>query len=272
MKTRTLVDHTIIYDDECPMCKEYTKAFIKTGMLENNGRVAYTEVVNTDIPTIDWKRARNEIALIDKKTNSVKYGLESLTTIIGHSNPLFKPLFNTKLFQFLMSRLYFFISFNRKVIAPGAIFEGRNTCTPELNYTYRWAYIVLAWLVTSIVLVFYSRLAVPLVPESNFFREFVVCGGQIVFQSLIVGATQRDRWIHYLGNVMTVSLGGALLLTPMFLLNIWIHHNWVYIGYFTIVVGLMFFEHMRRVKILELPWFISATWVLYRLLVLCIIL
>ena len=272
MKTRTLVNHTIIYDDECPACKEYTKAFVKTGMLDCNGRVAYTEVVSTDIPTIDWKRARNEIALIDKKNKSVKYGLESLTTIIGHSFPLVRPLFATKLFQFLMSRLYFFISYNRKAIAPGAVFEGRNTCTPELNYPYRWAYITFAWLVTSFVLVFYSRLAVPLVPESNFLREFMVCGGQIVFQGFIVGVAKRDRWIHYLGNVMTISLGGAMLLTPMFLLNIWIDLNWVYIGYFMIIVGLMFIEHMRRVKILELPWFISATWVLYRLLVLYIIL
>ena len=136
----------------------------------------------------------NEIALIDKKNNSVKYGLDSLTTIIGYSIPVFRPLFNTKLFQSLMRRLYFFVSYNRKAIAPGPIFEGRNTCTPEINYAYRWAYIIFAWLVTSFILVFYSRLAVPLVPASNFIREFIVCGGRIVFQGFIVGVTKKpDR-------------------------------------------------------------------------------
>ena len=100
----------------------------------------------------------------------------------------------------------------------------------------------------------------------------VASGGQIVFQGLIVAMVKRDRWIHYLGNVMTISLGGALLLTPMLLLSVWVDIPLLYIIYFTIVVGLMFLEHLRRVKILELPWFISATWVLYRIIVLLIIL
>ncbi|MEQ8812872.1 MAG: hypothetical protein RIE59_27620, partial [Imperialibacter sp.] len=153
---RTLQNHTIIYDDECLMCGVYTGAFIRTGMLDSNGRVAYSEVVDKDIPGIDWQKARNQIALIDKETNTIKYGVESLTTIIGHSMPVFRPLFGTRLFRWLISHLYLFVSYNRKVIAPGAVFEGRNKCTPDLDYAYRWAYIVVAWLVTSLILVQYT--------------------------------------------------------------------------------------------------------------------
>ena len=167
---RTLTDHTIIYDDECPMCKEYTKAFVKTGMLDKNGREAYTAAVNSNHPNIDWNRARNEIAMINKKDGKVTYGAESVLTIIGNSFPVFQPLFNLSLFKFLIKRLYFFISYNRKVVAPGKVFEGCNTCTPDMNYTYRWAYIVFAWLVTSVILVSYAKLAVPLFPESGFAR------------------------------------------------------------------------------------------------------
>jgi hypothetical protein len=269
---KTLTDHTIIYDDECPMCREYTKAFVKAGMLDQKGRAAYTDVVNNNIPNINWDRARNEIAMINKKDNTVQYGIDSLMTIIGNSMPVFKPLFRFKPFYFLMSRLYFFISYNRKVMAPGNVFEGNNTCTPDLNYAYRWAYIVIAWLVTSFILVQYSHLAAPLVPASDFYREFFVCGGQIVVQGILVALVKRDRWIHYLGNVMTISLMGALALTPMLLMNGLLSSNWFYIGYFMIVVACMFFEHLRRVSILELPWYISVSWVLYRILVLSIIL
>ncbi|HOX84206.1 MAG TPA: hypothetical protein PLS08_14345, partial [Chryseolinea sp.] len=105
-----------------------------------------------------------------------------------------------------------------------------------------------------------------------FVREFLICGGQIIFQGIIVGLVRRDRWIHYLGNVMTVSLSGALLLSPAFLLKGFIHSGIFYMSYFMIVVALMFFEHIRRVKILGLPRFISLTWVIYRFLVLLIIL
>lgn len=269
---KTLTDHTIIYDDECPMCTEYTKAFVKTGMLDENGREAYTTMAKSGVPNMNWDRARNEIALINKKDGTITYGPESILTIIGHSFPFFKPLFRTGAFKFLVKHLYLFISYNRKVIAPGKVFEGCNTCTPDLNLTYRWAYIIVAWLLTSIILVFYSRLAVPLFPASGFVREFIVCGGQIIFQGIVAWNLRRERAIHYLGNVMTISLAGALLLLPMILLGRFLDSNLFFIGYFMLVVALMFLEHLRRVRILEISGYISFTWVLYRFVVLFIIL
>jgi hypothetical protein len=137
-----------------------------------------------------------------------------------------------------------------------------------MSYPYRIAYLVFAWLVTSAVLVPYFELGAPVVPASGFVREFMVCAGQMVFQGIIVALFNRERVIHYLGNVMTVSLLGALALTPAFLLTPWVASPWLYIGYFMVVVAFMFFEHKRRVRILELPDVISYTWVLYRILIL----
>ena len=37
----TLRDHTIIYDDECPMCNIYTRAFVKHGLLDKKGRKGF---------------------------------------------------------------------------------------------------------------------------------------------------------------------------------------------------------------------------------------
>ena len=269
---KTLKEHTLIYDDECPMCREYTKAFVKTGMLDKNGRVAYTTVVASDIPNVDWTRARNEITLVNKQDHTVMYGVDSMVTVIGHSIPWLKPVLLWRPLYKILRLLYFFISYNRKVMAPGAVFEAENTCTPDMSYAYRWAYIVFAWLVTSSILVPYSVLAAPLVPESTFLREFFICGGQIVFQGIVVAFIRKDRIIHYLGNVMTISLGGALLLTPMLLLARFTQSPALFIGYFGAVVGVMFIEHIRRTAILELPWLVSASWVLYRILILLIIL
>lgn len=41
---RTLKDHVILYDEECPMCKLYTSAFVKSGMLEETGRTCYQQL------------------------------------------------------------------------------------------------------------------------------------------------------------------------------------------------------------------------------------
>lgn len=265
---KTLANHTIIYDDECPMCQVYTKAFVKSGMLDAHGREAYTDLVKCEMPSVDWNRARNEIAMIDRNDHTVKYGVDSILTIIECSVPWLKPVFRFKPLYFLSKQLYFFISYNRKAIAPGKVFEGNNTCTPQMNLPYRWAYILFAWLATSYILVHYFRLGFPVVAASSFVREFSVCAGQLLFQGIFVGMFNKKRLVHYFGNVMTVSLAGALVLSPMFLLTTFIKSNWFYIGYFMIVVSAMFFEHKRRVRILELPMMISFTWVLYRVLVL----
>lgn len=268
----TLRNHTILYDDECPACAKYTQAFVSTEMLENKGRQPYTKMRNEYKGAIDWDRASNEIAMINHDSGTVTYGIDSLFKIIGNAMPFFKPLFAMRPFQWVMKRVYFFISYNRKAIVPGKVFEGYNTCSPTLNLPYRWTYIIFAWLLTSLVLTFYAQLLMPVVPATNFWREFAICGGQIAFQAIIVGVVFRQRLIHYLGNLMTVSLAGAILLLPMLMMSGLIGPSIIYLLYFMLIVATMFYEHVRRVKILELPWYITGTWVLYRLIVLSMIL
>jgi predicted DCC family thiol-disulfide oxidoreductase YuxK len=267
-----LKDHTIIYDDECPMCREYTKGFVKAGMLDLNGRAAYTEVVACPIPNIDWNRARNEIALVNKQNGTVQYGVDSMITVVAHDRKWLTQLLTANPVYFTLKKLYSFISYNRKVIAPGKVFEGENSCHPDFNLRYRVLYIVATWLLTSIVLMAYARHLFPYIPETNFLREFIICGGQVLFQGVFVSLIRKDRTLHYLGNMMTVSMLGALVLIPMLLLQTFIQSPLAYLGYFFLVVCLMLVDHARRVKRLGLPWLLSATWVMYRLIVLYTIL
>lgn len=266
----TLYDHTIIYDNECPMCQAYTKVFIKTGMLDKKGREAFG-LMSDNLYNIDLQRACNEIALVNRNDNTVTYGIESLFKIFGHSFPFLRRLFKRKAFKLTMARIYFFISYNRKVIVPGKFFESENSCTPSLNIKYRIAYLVFTWICTAIILHAYSELLTDLIPAGSFKRELLICGGQIVFQAAIVACFNKERLIHYLGNLMTVSFGGAILLLPILLTQNYFGGSLLLLVYFMIVGSLMFLEHMRRVKILELPIMISLSWVLYRLIVLTFI-
>lgn len=265
-----LSNHTLVYDSECPMCDLYTKGFIKAGMLDNDGRVAYGCAL---VPAgFSNDRARDEIALIDYNTGTVTYGLNSLIKIIGHSFPALAYILKIRLIHFPLSILYSFISYNRKVIAPSKEFEKRGSCTPAFHTGYRVAYVVFAWLVTSIVLSGYVRLLQPIVPAGNFSREFLICGGQIFFQLAVVRLMARDKVLHYIGNMMTVSLIGALLLLPMLALdhvvNIPLAASF---AWFTTVVTFMLSIHWKRAKMLGLPVWATVGWVCYRLLVLCII-
>lgn len=268
---KTLKHHTIIYDQECPMCHLYTGAFVKTGMLDTKGRMSFGELKEGAIPMLDRDRAKTEIALINRKDQSVQYGVDSLTTIIGHRFPIFNPLFRTWLFQFLIRHFYLFISYNRKEIAPGSSFESHGSCTPRFHYGYRWAYLIVTCLATSMILYQYAHLFYPWLPAAHWGREILICGGQLMFQGWVVAMIKRDRWMHYLGNAMTISMSAALLLLPMLWISSWVA-PWVVWGYFFLVVSLMLLKHIRRVKLLELPWIVTGTWVLYRVLILVVLL
>lgn len=268
---KTLRFYTMIYDADCPLCSAYTNAFISSKILDKDGRVPYQQVGGSFCPGMDAERAKNEIALIDRVTGEVKYGYDSLVFVLGSRFSWIKKANEFRPVRWFMKRLYSIISYNRKVIIPAKKnVESRYDCMPTFNLKYRWVYIIFTWLITSIVLMNYSRLLGDIIPATNFVREFLICGGQILFQVASVSLVTRDKRIEYLGNMMTVSFMGALLLLPALMIGNILSGIpvEVFLVYFMCVVGLMLYEHLRRMKILELGWWPSASWVLYRLLVL----
>jgi predicted DCC family thiol-disulfide oxidoreductase YuxK len=267
---KTLHDHVILYDKECPMCNLYTEAFVSTGMLDQNGKLAFNEA-NSMINQygVDRAKACDEIALVNVKTGRVEYGIESLMHIFKNRFPLFEALFTSQSFTFLMSKLYAFISFNRKVIIPGKDLEMTGACRPAFNLNYRIAYLLFTGLITSLILANYSALLFPLIPATNFYREFLICGGQILFQGIIISIIDRSKTFEYLGNMMTISFAAGLLLAIMMLFNF---TSIIFAGIFVIVVALMFLEHIRRTKLLKLPWLMTFSWIVYRILILALLL
>ena len=267
---KTLKDHVIVYDDECPVCDLYSCALVKSKILDDKGREPYSWVPSTISKHIDKDRARNEIALVNPKTGEVRYGIDSLLFVFAHRYPVLKFLFQFQLFYFAMKHLYAFISYNRRVFFPAEKFQAKNSCTPDFKVGYRVAFLLFAWLVVSIILNAYSHTLTPLVRESGFYRELLVCGGQMLFQGIVILTLSKERTLHYLGNLMAISLGGGLLLLPVLLIfsTGLITTPYFYAAWFLITAGLMFFEHIRRTKLLGLHWSLSATWVLYRVLLL----
>lgn len=266
-----LKNHTLVYDTDCPLCEVYTKGFIRAGMLDESGRVEYG---CAQVPAaFNNQRARDEIALVDYETGTVTYGIDSLIKVIGHSFPLLKFVLGFALVRYPLGVLYSFISYNRKVIAPPNEFERRGSCTPTYNLGYRVAYIVFAWLVTSLILSGYAKHLYPLLPESNFGREFIICGGQIIFQLVFVRFMTRDRLMHYIGNMMTVSLIGGLLLLPMMILArvFDVTNVLVFLAWFGLVVTFMHLLHLKRVKMLGISEMAMVTWVVYYGLIIIII-
>jgi len=268
---KTLAGYTILYDAECPMCNLYTQAFVSSGMIAQDGRTPYQQIPENTACQVNMQRAVNEIALVNNTTGEVSYGITSLFVIIGHSFPVFKRLFNNRFFIFIMSKAYAFVSYNRRVIVPARHIAG--TVQPTFKLGYRLAYLVYTWLAVSIILTHYASLLGGFVPVGGQYREYLICGGQIIFQGIIASTLAPIKKWDYLGNMMTISFAGALLLLPMLVIaHLVVLPAIVATSYFLAVAVLMFLEHVRRTGLLRLGWLLSTTWVVYRIVVLIVVL
>jgi predicted DCC family thiol-disulfide oxidoreductase YuxK len=271
---KMLQNHIILYDAECPMCNLYTGAFVRNGLLDTNGREAYQQYSGTACPNLDWQRAVNEIALVNQTTGEVTYGIESLLKVCGNAMPLLAPLFGWKPFLWIATKAYAFISYNRRVIVPAPVAENGFGYQPSFNVKYRIAWLVFTWVLTSYILSSYTNLLLTgLLGEGAFWREFAICGGQILFQGTVMAVYKKQKTWDYLGNMMTISLAGALALLGLLAVCISLNLGWLISALcFMLVVFLMFLEHLRRSRLLSIGYLPTATWVLYRIIILAILL
>jgi len=264
---KTLENHTLIYDNECPLCNIYSKGFIKSGMLDESGIEAFTELNLNNKYLLDFNRAKNEIALIDHKQSKVIYGLDSLLLIIGNSFPVLEKIVRVKPFYWFFKKLYSFVSYNRKQIIPSDKDSSEYACVPDFNLKYRLVYIAFVVLFSSSILsIFTANLGLNL--NQNFGREFMICLSQIIWQTLFLKLYLKEKLWDYLGNMMTVSLIGTLLVIPALILNLNIISSIIYFG---TVVFIMFWEHIRRCRILKLNLLPTISWIIFRLTVMIII-
>jgi predicted DCC family thiol-disulfide oxidoreductase YuxK len=269
---KTLENHMVLFDAECPMCRAYTKAFVKTGMLNDNGRAAYQSEMNAFCPVIDKQRAVNEIALVNLENGEVTYGIKSLFKIISNACPIFGPLFSFQPLIWLMGKLYAFIAYNRRVIIPSGKTGDAYAYQPTFKLHYRIAYLMFTWFCTGYILTAYAHLLTGVIPIGNAFREYLICGGQIILQGAVISTFAKDKLWNYLGNMMTISFAGSLLLGIVLMASHWFKMPPVFFPlWFMLTASLMFLEHIRRTKLLSLGWILTFTWVLYRVVLLLVL-
>ncbi|MGK4569355.1 hypothetical protein [Flavobacterium sp. 3HN19-14] len=251
---KTLENQTLLYDEDCPMCKLYTAGFIRAGMLDKNGKKPFS-AISAEEDFIDLKRASNEIVLIDNQNKTAIYGIDSLLKVIGNSFPWIEKAGNFTPIKYLLKKLYSFISYNRKVIIPSRTDGNVRQCVPDFNYRYRFFYIIFAASASASI---FSKLNFPTS------EIFIFNLGLVIFQSLFILKYDAEKILNYAGNLMTVLLFGSLILIPVFVLNILIKVPGVLVQiWFLIGFLIMLAEHLRRLRLLQLPLYLAATWTVY---------
>ncbi len=260
---KTLENQTLLYDEDCPLCRVYTSGFIKTGMLDENGKKPYCQLSDEEQNFIDVKRASNEIALVDNENKTVIYGIDSLLKVIGFSFPWMEKIGNWIPVKLLLKKLYSFISYNRKVIIPSKVSKQiKLQCVPDFSYKWRFIYIVFAWLVSSFIVSNYLKF---LHLEHHSF-SLITFGIfiQLPIQGLFLIKYNKEIELNYIGNLITISLFASLVLMPILILNLLFYINSTFnFVYFLTTILVMIYEHYRRLSILELPKHLVLTWIIF---------
>ncbi len=269
---KTLANHLLLFDAECPICDAYSRAVVKSGLINNDGRKAYQHELDAQTcPLVDRQRAVDQIVLVNLETGEVSYGAESILKLYAAEYPLISKTLTFRPLMWVLNKLYAFLSFNRRVIIPptGRLYG----LQPALKIHYRVAYLIFTWFLTAIILTKYAAVLADVLPVGGSLREYFICGGQIIFQAIVISYIAKQKKWDYLGNMMTISFAGTLLLGVMLIAANWIGNNPIlYLCYFICVAGLMFLEHIRRSKLLKIGWWLTVSWVFYRVLVLLLIL
>ena len=271
MKTKkTLRDHCIIYDDECPMCELYTGAFVNYGFLEKNGRRPFSKLRSDERQLLDLARSKNEIPLINTATGQVTYGLSTLLNILSHRWAVFGLVKSFKPLLWLVSKCYRFISFNRKVMVPGSV-DGQS-CVPSFHLPYRLVYLILGILIALKIFSAFYELASIEQPSIPPLIWFVILSGQYLFPLLLLFRSGVRKALEYAGNLTTITLVGAMMMLPALIFSVFTSAPpLAYIPYLIPIGGVLIREHIRRVKLLQLSPVLWLGWVVYWLLILVIL-
>ncbi|MCC6727187.1 MAG: DUF393 domain-containing protein [Saprospiraceae bacterium] len=196
---KTLSNKLIIYDDVCPLCKAYTNGFVNIGWLLPQHRIGFSQAPKELLERIDLDRARHEIPLYDTETKQTLYGKDALFFILGEEIPMLKPLFRLRIFRFLITALYQIITYNRRIIAGTKAPASGFDCAPDFNLRYRWLYIALAGMGTSLIAFLHFSIP-PTMVVYGFYGLLVFC----VAKGLII--TDLQRKTDYFGHLATVLL------------------------------------------------------------------
>lgn len=231
-------DKILIYDNDCPMCRMYSGAFVHLGLLKSQNRIAFhTLADDTCGGKMDAVRSKNEIPLLDPNGGQTLYGTDALVEILAARWRVFRAFRTNSTLRFISKKAYAFVSYNRKVIIPAPRNLRGVDCSPSVNVWWRSVFIVLAFVVGSLLLQSASTKA-----------TWAVLVMLFAMQSLAAGMVSKKEWLNYTGNLgMVWLLQGFLTASVFWAAPYWAGSGLLLPGFF----GAVWFEHLRRTNLLQ---------------------
>jgi hypothetical protein len=244
-------NNIIIYDDACPMCSAYTKAFVNAGLINPNGRKSFSTIDKNFLEQIDVHKCKNEIPLINTQTNKIHYGIDALLEILGTKFLLIKTIGNIRPVNWFLKKLYNLVSFNRRVITATKSYESNFDCTPDFNTKYRLVFLILGLCFNTLMLIpEYKLIMINSVFNHGSLVQLQAAHFVFVLVNILVAIKFcTEHSLEFLGQANMLALLTTLLLIPLSVLNYYMHIP-VFINnaYFFLLFIFIIKEYKRRVQ------------------------
>lgn len=203
----------LFYDAQCPFCVWYSQLLVKYNFLNKQDRVSFQQEINTYASHVNIELATTKIACLDQGNNQVYYGIDSLLFIISKRFPRLISIARWKPFYFLLTLLYAFISYNRKIIFPVKESAISCACTPQKSWTWRIVFITASIALTSILVTHFFNTWLQPFQNAHPFPDWILLVFQLIFQGLVFALLREKNFYDYLGHVTIVSFFGAVFLS-----------------------------------------------------------
>lgn len=262
---------SLLYDEDCPLCRWYTRIFVKYGIIEQSGRISYNEYVAAHPNVVDTNIAQTKIACLNQQTNQVLYGIDGLVAILGNRFAMVRILGNFKPINWLLKLLYLLFSYNRRIFAP---VRKRNiecvACEPAKSITWRIIFISLMSYMTYLIVHWYFKSFLADYLVLNPVNDIFLLLAQLGFQWLAFTVLGQENSYDYLGHLAFTSFLGSLALLVFGIGLKLLSFTGIQINFLAVVcygttVAFMFFEHKRRITLKQWTWKLSLSWILFRI-------
>jgi predicted DCC family thiol-disulfide oxidoreductase YuxK len=241
---------TLIYDKECPLCAAYTSAFVKTGLLEEEGRKSFDEIDAAAFDSIDKDKCNEEIPLVDTQSGKTWYGIDALLEILGSKMPWIKSIGTVKPVNWFLKKIYKLISFNRKIIV-AVESKARYDCSPAFNTKYRVIFLALGLLLNSALWQLYFRIFETSGSTAPSYQLWIIAHYGVVAVNIILALQLGKRkGLEYLGQINMLALISMLLLLPVYVYDSMFSDLQLRAGWFIFgaISMLMAREYIRRMR------------------------
>lgn len=243
------------------MCRIYGKAFTHLRWVDSKTVSYYQSCPLSHAENIDMQRAKSEIAFYNPTTQKTKYGIDAFIEILWQGKLTrilrWKPLYWTA------RKIYRFISFNRKVIAPARGLQDGEACNPPLHKGYRFLYLIFSIAICGLGLQLLLS-SIPYFSDYLGWKSLTILSGlPFIVQYLVLAFSKSNNKLDHLGNMATVSNIGVLLFLPALFIYQILNLPLVYlIIALSLIVVIAFKEISERTALLQQNSVLVLSWAL----------